>query len=54
LVNHDPVEDYAVNRGDRIAQLVIVRVEEAAFALVDPDGLGQAARGAGGFGHTGT
>ena len=32
LVNHDPVEDYAVSRGDRIAQLVIVRVEEAAFA----------------------
>jgi dUTP pyrophosphatase len=54
LVNHDPVEDYAVNRGDRIAQLVIVRVEEAAFAQVDADGLGQAARGAGGFGHTGT
>jgi dUTP pyrophosphatase len=54
LVNHDPVEEYAVSRGDRIAQLVIVRVEEAAFALVDADGLGQAARGAGGFGHTGT
>ena len=54
LVNHDPVEDYAVNRGDRIAQLVIVHVEEASFALVDADGLGEAARGAGGFGHTGT
>src|SRR5580692_6168963 len=54
LVNHDPVEDYAVNRGDRIAQLVIVRVEEAAFALVEADGLGEAARGSGGFGHTGT
>src|SRR3984885_4340037 len=25
LVNHDPDEDYAVTRGDRIAQLVIVR-----------------------------
>ena len=34
LVNHDPLEDYAVSRGDRIAQLVIVRVEEAAFDLV--------------------
>jgi dUTP pyrophosphatase len=54
LVNHDPVDDYAVNRGDRIAQLVIVRVEEAAFALVEADGLGEAARGSGGFGHTGT
>jgi dUTP pyrophosphatase len=54
LVNHDPTEDYVVSRGDRIAQLVIVRVEEAAFALVDAEGLGQAARGSGGFGHTGT
>jgi dUTP pyrophosphatase len=54
LVNHDPVEDYAVSRGDRIAQLVIVRVEDAAFALVDAEGLGGAARGSGGFGHTGT
>lgn len=54
LVNHDPVEDYAVTRGDRIAQLVIVRVEEAAFALVSAEGLGEAARGSGGFGHTGT
>jgi dUTP pyrophosphatase len=54
LVNHDPVEDYVVSRGDRIAQLVIVRVEEAAFALVDAEGLGKAARGSGGFGHTGT
>jgi dUTP pyrophosphatase len=54
LVNHDPDEDYVVSRGDRIAQLVIVRVEEAAFSLVPADGLGEAARGTGGFGHTGT
>lgn len=54
LVNHDPVEDYTVQRGDRVAQLVIVRVEHAAFALVPADGLGEAERGAGGFGHTGT
>jgi dUTP pyrophosphatase len=54
LINHDPLDDYAVSRGDRIAQLVIVRVEEAAFALVAADGLGEAARGSGGFGHTGT
>ncbi|MGO8864020.1 MAG: dUTP diphosphatase [Acidimicrobiales bacterium] len=53
LVNHDPSEDYAVNRGDRIAQLVIVRVEEATFDLVPIDGLGEATRGPGGFGHTG-
>ena len=54
LVNHDPLEDYAVSRGDRIAQLVIVRVEEAEFNLVALDGLGEATRGSGGFGHTGT
>jgi dUTP pyrophosphatase len=54
LVNHDPDHDYAVTRGDRIAQLVVVRVEEAAFALVPEDGLGAALRGGGGFGHTGT
>ncbi len=54
LVNHDPDEDYVVSRGDRIAQLVIVRVEEAAFALVSANGLGDADRGTGGFGHTGT
>jgi dUTP pyrophosphatase len=54
LVNHDPVDDYAVSRGDRIAQLVIVRVEEAMFDPVPPEGLGEATRGAGGFGHTGT
>ena len=54
LVNHDPVDDYAVSRGDRIAQLVIVRVEEAMFDPVPAEGLGEATCGAGGFGHTGT
>src|SRR3984957_2793388 len=54
LVNHDPVDDYAVSRGDRIAQLVMVRVEEAVFDPVPAEGLGEATRGAGGFGHTGT
>ncbi len=54
LVNHDPEHDYAVSRGDRIAQLVLVRVEEADFDLVAEDGLGGSERGHGGFGHTGT
>ena len=53
LVNHDPEQDYAVSRGDRIAQLVLVRVEEADFELVPEDGLGESERGHGGFGHTG-
>ena len=54
LVNHDPDHDYPVRRGDRIAQLVLVRVEEAAFELVSEDDLGESDRAGGGFGHTGT
>src|ERR1700729_2776721 len=54
LVNHDPEEDYTVHRGDRIAQLVIMQVEQAAFALVGEGGLEASQRGSGGFGHTGT
>src|SRR5580700_3096896 len=33
LINHDPVDAYTVHRGDRIAQLVIMAIEEAAFEL---------------------
>ena len=51
LVNTDPANDYTVHRGDRIAQLVIVAVEHAAFAVVDA--LPDSERGRGGFGHTG-
>ena len=54
LVNHDPDHDYEVSRGDRIAQLVLVRVEQVAFELVAEDALGESERGSGGFGHTGT
>ncbi|HTU39852.1 MAG TPA: dUTP diphosphatase [Acidimicrobiales bacterium] len=54
LVNHDPERDYEVSRGDRIAQLVLVRVEQAGFELVPEAGLGTSERGSGGFGHTGT
>ena len=48
-----PTVAYAVNRGDRVAQLVLIQVEEAAFDLVADDRLGAAARGSGGFGHSG-
>jgi len=51
LVNFDPSVAYEVHRGDRIAQLVVQAVEEAAFALVDE--LPAATRSAGGFGSTG-
>ncbi len=54
LINHDPMDEYAITRGDRIAQLVIMKVEEAAFTVSSREELGAATRGAGGFGHTGT
>lgn len=51
LVNTDPQADYEVHRGDRIAQLVIQRVEQALFEPADA--LEASERGTGGFGHTG-
>jgi dUTP pyrophosphatase len=54
LVNHDPEQDYAVSRGDRVAQLVLIKVEQAAFEVVAAGGLEDSQRGSGGFGHTGT
>jgi len=51
LVNTDPAEEYTVQRGDRIAQLVLQRVEHALLTLVDD--LGPSPRGTGGFGSTG-
>jgi len=43
--------DFAVNRGDRIAQLVIAKYEQIAWKLVDE--LNPTERGSGGFGSTG-
>ena len=51
LVNHDRVISAKISRGDRIAQLVIQRVERADFVVVDE--LPDTARGAGGHGSTG-
>ncbi len=51
LVNTDPEAPYKVERGDRIAQLVIQRVEHATFRMVDE--LPPSERGLGGFGHSG-
>jgi dUTP pyrophosphatase len=50
LVNTDPAEAYEIHRGDRIAQLVIQRVD--AVALREVPSLDGENRG-GGFGHTG-
>src|SRR4051794_17234091 len=51
LVNLDPVTPAHLSRGDRIAQLVVQRVEQARF--VEVDRLPGSARGAGGYGSTG-
>lgn len=51
LLNTDRDQAFTINRGDRIAQLVIQRIEIAAFQVVDT--LPESVRGAGGFGSTG-
>lgn len=51
LLNTDPTEPYEVERGDRIAQLVIQRVEQADWSVVAS--LDETDRGLGGFGHSG-
>lgn len=51
LVNLDPREPVVLHRGDRIAQLVLQRVEHARF--VDVEELPDSPRGAGGYGSTG-
>ena len=50
LVNHGP-EALTLARGDRIAQLLVQRVERAVFTRVDD--LAESERGQGGFGSTG-
>jgi len=50
LLNTDPEVDHEVRRGDRIAQLVVQRIEDVAWQVVDSlDGLDRG----GGFGHSG-
>lgn len=44
-------EDFVVNDGERIAQMVIARYEQVDWLSVDA--LSETERGAGGFGHTG-
>jgi len=51
MINHDPKDAITFHKGDRIAQLVIQKVERAEFVEVkDLPGSG---RGTGGFGSTG-
>ena len=51
VINHDPVAPIVLRRGDRIAQLVIQRVEMGEFVEVDV--LPASQRGTGGHGSTG-
>lgn len=51
LLNTDLTEPYEIQRGDRIAQLVIQRVSQAEWDEVDA--LDETERGLGGFGHSG-
>lgn len=51
LINTDPNDDYEICRGDRIAQLVVQRVEHLVLS-VDVS-LPDSTRGGGGFGSTG-
>jgi len=51
LVNTDPTTDFAAARGDRIAQLVVQRVEQVHLAVVDE--LPPTSRSGGGFGSSG-
>ncbi|MET0894561.1 MAG: dUTP diphosphatase, partial [Acidimicrobiia bacterium] len=51
LVNTDPIEPFTVERGDRIAQLVVQKVE--AVDWVEVDGLDTTVRDTFGFGSTG-
>ena len=43
--------DFTINNGDRIAQMVFIKHEKADFELVEE--LNETNRGSGGFGHTG-
>jgi dUTP pyrophosphatase len=56
LLNTDRTDPVTLRRGDRVAQLVVQRVERARFVVVDelpPSGRGAGGHGStGGFGHT--
>jgi dUTP pyrophosphatase len=51
IINTDTSAPFEIRRGDKIAQLVIQRVEQVTFNVVDE--LDDTVRGAGGFGSTG-
>jgi dUTP pyrophosphatase len=51
LINHG-AEDFTISRGDRIAQMIIAKVEMVDF--IETDDLPESCRGEDGYGSTGT
>lgn len=51
IINHDPSETFCIKRGDRIAQIVFQKVENAEF--IEVESLPGSGRAHGGFGSTG-
>ena len=51
-INLDPKEPIEIRQGDRIAQLIVIKVEDVAFEQVDK--LSDTDRGSGGFGSSGS
>jgi dUTP pyrophosphatase len=52
IMNFGP-EPFLIKRGDRIAQLVLARVEHVQWERTNLESLSGTPRGSGGFGHTG-
>ena len=50
-INLDPKTPIEIRKGDRIAQLIIIKAEEVDFTEVDE--LSETERGSGGFGSSG-
>lgn len=46
-------DSFTIPKGERVAQLVVTRVPEVTFTMVDEEELGDTGRGEGGFGSTG-
>ncbi|MHB1253020.1 MAG: dUTP diphosphatase [Candidatus Humimicrobiaceae bacterium] len=51
LINFDPIENFEIKRGDKICQLVIMKIENA--EIIFKDELDDSDRGEGGFGSSG-
>jgi dUTP pyrophosphatase len=54
LINHDPEETFRVERGMRVAQLVLTRAEDVIFAEVEVLEAGTDGREERGFGSSGS